>query len=90
MTNSGEIQKEFTMEDLEEFLKSSTSDGTMQPGQKMMVAAVSLGISDARGCSSELPFLSPPSFRILDFKFSTSSSILLGRHLHFTWGERQG
>jgi len=56
----GEIQKEYTMEHLAEYLNSSSSKEaakTMCPSQTMMVAAVCLGISDAKGSwtSSSLP-----------------------------------
>ena len=83
------------MEHLEGYLKSSTSKeaaATLCPNQTMLVAAVSLGISDARGLYFSA-FAQPPSrphfIRVVDIVFSTRGRLLLGRHLHLTWGAWQ-
>ena len=49
---SGEIQHECSMGQLDGYFASSPAGsdaGNMSPSQKMLVAAVRLGISDARG-----------------------------------------
>ena len=69
------------MEHLEGYLNSTGKDAaaTMCPNQTMLVAAVRLGISDARGISSAFsPVIlllkmdnSPRFLRVVDIVFST-------------------